>query len=403
MTRQTTRCPDLGQWRAWLDREAGIELADAGLHLAECPACRTLVAEARSSADLTASALAVMGPAGLPAPAEVSFARQRLEASRARVPVVPALTTSTPAPAHMEKPPMPITASFSRWRVALGGLAAALLLSLALATPQGGAFASGFLGLFRSQNFTVVTVSTQDAHSSLLELGRLGTVTQSNPEASRPRSASSLSEASARVGFTLVQPDPGTLPSGMSPQAKINTLGGEDITFTFDKAKAQAYYQSIGRAGVSLPDRFNGASLIVHVPTAALLQYAAPVSDKASTGLPALVVGESTMLTVETRGNVSLDEMRSFLLSLPDLPTDTRQQLERIQDWQNTLPIPVPAEMLTSQQATLGSGQLRGQGVILSDKSNVGSGLLWQANGRVYGVAGTLSVDQLKNIANGLR
>ncbi len=301
---------------------------------------------------------------------------------------------------------MPAPAALARWRLAFSGLAAAVLIGLAVATPQGRAAASDFLSLFRSQSFAVVTVNLEQAQTSLLQLDRLGTVQQSRQGMTRTQTLQSFDEASSRLGYAVLRPDPGTLPSGITQQPTISAVGGGDITFTFDRAKAQAYFQSIGRTDVSLPARFDGASLVVHVPPAVLLNYSAPGSTKegksVGASVPVLMIGESTLLTVESKGNVGLDEMRTFLLALPGIPEGTRQQLQHIQDWQNTLPIPVPANMVNSQTATLGSGRNQGQGVILADTSNLGNGLLWQANGHVYGVAGTLSVDQLKSIANSL-
>ena len=119
----------------------------------------------------------------------------------------------------------------------------------------------------------------------------------------------------------------------------------------------------------------HGATLVVGLPAAVFLQY------PRSTHEVGLVVAEAGELAVGVEGNVTLDELREFLLGLPDLPPETVQQLRAIQDWRNTLPIPVPMDRIHWQQVTIAGGP----GLLLADNSGLGSGAIWQRDGRVYG------------------
>ncbi len=287
----------------------------------------------------------------------------------------------------MSRPPIA-----ARWRVALGGVAAAVLLTLLVGTPQGQTAAAAFLAQFRSQQFAVVPVGPQ-TQNALMELEHLGTLSGSYTRASRGQPVASLQEASQLVGFPVKQPDLATLPPGtVSP--KLSVVPAGELRFTFDQAKARAYYQSIGRTNVTLPDRFDGATLVASIPAGVLLQY------NAADGTPALLVGESRELTVAVDGKVSIDELREFLLGLPGLPPETVQQLRSIQDWKSTLPIPVPSEMVNAQQTTVAGAP----GVLLTEKSGLFSGVLWQQDGRVFGVAGSAGVPvDVKRVADGLR
>ena len=128
------------------------------------------------------------------------------------------------------------------------------------------------------------------------------------------------------------------------------------------------------------------------VPAAALLQYSGANGAQ-------LLIGQARELAVGAEGPVTLEEMRDFLLGLPGLPPETVRQLRAIQDWRNTLPIPVPADAVSWQGTTVAGGQ----GLLLADQAGVGSAVLWQRDGRVYGVAGTPRPTEIQRVANSLR
>ena len=87
------------------------------------------------------------------------------------------------------------------------------------------------------------------------------------------------------------------------------------------------------------------------------------------------MVGAARELEVGVEGNVSLAELREFLLTLPDLPPETVRQLRAIEDWRTTLPIPVPVDQIAWQPVTIAGGP----GLLLADDSGIGSGALLAA------------------------
>ena len=198
------------------------------------------------------------------------------------------------------------------WRVASGGVAAALVLSVVVAfTPQGSSAAASFLAQFRSQQVSAIEITPQsqaDILRSMNALGNLGTVqvpgaaTAGQPQAvARQVAAESRTvtpaQAAQTVGFALATPDPATLPAGLSTTPTVKVSPASQVRFTFDKAKAQAYYQSTGHPEVSLPDKFNGAALSVSIPSAALLSYGSGGTSKDE-----LVVVEAGELVVDVAG-----------------------------------------------------------------------------------------------------
>ena len=144
---------------------------------------------------------------------------------------------------------------------------------------------------------------------------------------------------------------------------------------------------------MSLPDKFDGATLVVSIPSAALLQYSGSGGAK-----EALIVGQAGEIVVDVEGKVSLDEMRDFLLGLPGLPPTVVSQLRRIKNWNQTLPIPVPVGQVNWQSTSFNGNQ----GLLLNDNSGVGSAAIWYRAGHMYGLAGSLKATELKRIADGL-
>jgi hypothetical protein len=394
MTSSSATCPDIGALRAWLDHEH--ELPELDRHLSACPACRQAVLELRENAASTGVALSLLDPHRLPSDVETAAARERLDRRR-RSPV--------PVPVHLspqESIPMFFTRMSSSWRYAAGGIAAVLALSLIVAfTPQGSAAAAAFLAQFRSQQVAGIEITPQTQGEiartldTLRNLGTLEAPAGLGREAARPANAATvtLGEASQAVGFPLQTPDQASLPAGIDRTPRIQVMPASQIRFTFDKNKARAYYQSTGHPEVNLPDKFDGATLVVSIPSAALLQYGNPSSKDA------LIVGEAGELLVDVEGGkVSLLEMRDFLLGLPGLPPATVSQLKQIQNWNQTLPIPIPVDKVHWQSTTFSGNQ----GLLLNDNSGVGSAAIWHANGHLYGVAGSLRATELKKIADNL-
>jgi hypothetical protein len=292
-------------------------------------------------------------------------------------------------------------ATFQRWRVALIALVAALTLVLLTGTPQGRGVGAQFLAQFRGEQIAAMSVSTDEIaniEQTLSDLQHLGSISGIDT-APQPRAVSSVSEASQFVGFPVLVPDPAALPAGIdSAPAEVRVLPAHQARFTFDLERARAYYQSIGRGDVALPERFNGAALVVNTPPAVLLQYRS-VDATVDTPFSGLVVGQSGALTASVEGDVTLDELREFLLGLPGLSPETAQQLRDIDEWETTLPVPIPVEQIAWERATIAGSP----GLLLNDNTGMGSAAIWQRDGRIFGMAGGMKARELQRVAESLR
>lgn len=289
-----------------------------------------------------------------------------------------------------------------RWRVAMSGLAAALVLLLFVGTPQGRGVAAQFLAQFRGERLAAVSLSTDqiaNIEQTMSDLQHLGTISGIDT-APEPQAVASVAEASQFVGFPVLEPDPATLPVGISSTpTEVRVLPAHQVRFTFDLGQARAYYQSIGQNDVTLPERFDGASLVVNTPPAVLLEYrraGAPMDSPFGIGL---VVGEAGTVTVDVEGGVTLEELRVFLFGLPGLSPETVQQLQEIEDWETTLPVPIPVEQINWERATIAGSP----GLLLNDNTGLGSAAIWQRDGRIFGIAGGMKARELQRVAESLR
>ena len=74
------------------------------------------------------------------------------------------------------------------------------------------------------------------------------------------------------------------------------------------------------------------------------------------------------------------------------------EQVRAFTAGEDPLPIPCPVDQGGFQDATIAGNK----GLLLDDKSGLGSDAIWQDNGVVFGVAGPLKSDELQRVANSI-
>ncbi len=278
-----------------------------------------------------------------------------------------------------------------RWRLAAAVAVVAVLLGGVLATPTGRAVATELLGQFRVQKFALITVAPQDPAANFASLEQLGTVHVPDDMQEGGTEATSVAAAAEQVGFTVRQP--AHLPSGLPADPQIRTTPASTVSFTVDRDKALAYLAEQGHSDVNVPDALDDSTIHLTISAAVLLVY----GDDA--GQVSLVVGQSPSPTVTVSGSATLEQFRSFLLSIPGLPADTVDQLRAIDDWTQTLPIPVPQDASVSRHVTVAGAP----GVSIQDAQTRHGVVLWQRDGMVYGVGGSHGEQELLAVAASLQ
>lgn len=340
-------CPTQARLRAHVD----LADDDVTAHVAHCPACAQRVTETRGDARVAARAVGGLDTVTVPAP-DIDAA---LRAVR---------PTTPPA--------------VRRWRRLPAAVAAGvvlLMVAVLVVTPGGRQAAAAFLDSFRAERFQVVTFDPNRPVPSVdgfEGLDRIVSIDADEPDASRLTEVDSLAAAADVAGFT---PAPASNLPAAATLDQIQASAPTTVRLTFRPTAPD------------LPADLRGAQLIVSVPGAAASTY--------DVDGDLLVVGEAGQLAVDAEG-ADLGRIRQYLLDRPEVPDDVARQLLAIDDWTTTLPLPVPVDEVVWKDTTVDGGP----GLMLQDP--MGSGLLWQADGHVRGIAGEgMDVDALRRIADG--
>jgi hypothetical protein len=264
-------------------------------------------------------------------------------------------------------------------------MAAAVLLAL-LILPNASALADQFLSLFRVQQFQPVSIDPRDfASHPLPGIQDFGTWQLS---ANSLNTQNNLTQVQAQrlVTFHIVQP--GNLPRGLNQNPAFAVLTGGQLTFTFSAAKTHAYLVRNGHGNMTIPANLDGAKFIVSVASGVEMNYGSRDKD--------FLVIEIPSPTIRTASSASLNELRDFMLSLPNLPPQLVAQLRQIDLNSGTIPIPIPPQLTTRRVTVHGSS-----GLLLADKTPIGGVLVWQTHDMIYALGGNMgNAAQLLAVAN---
>ena len=348
-------CPNSGALRAALDGER----PDVAAHLAQCASCQDRTAALEDDVAFAASKFA--------APAAVAITD--VDAALARV------RARTAEPSVTVLPRRRLGAGMLR---AAASLAAVVLVGGMLATSGGRAAAASWLERFRAEQVAAVPVDFAAVDPSDLEaLVGLADI-QGLDDLINPERVADLDAAADIAGFTATPLDRERLPGSVTGPTEVLAQAPQSVRITFHERP-------------DVPAEIRGATLVLQVP-GAVVQAVGDPGDGA-----AMLRGEAGALQVDVEGGPSLGAVREALLSLPGLPEETVDALRAIEDWETTLPLPVPVGEIVWSETTV-NGQ---PALAFGDESGLGSALVWNDGEHFVGVAGTVPLSQVRNLAEG--
>jgi len=141
---------------------------------------------------------------------------------------------------------------------------------------------------------------------------------------------------------------------------------------------------------MTIPANLDSAKFIVSVASGVEMNYGSRDKD--------FLVIEIPSPTIRTASSASLNELRDFMLSLPNLPPQLVAQLRQIDLNSGTIPIPIPPQLTTRRVTVHGSS-----GLLLADKTPIGGVLVWQTHDMIYALGGNVgNAAQLLAVANTL-
>ena len=363
--------PTEGVLRRLLDEPAGVADLDRQ-HVAACPQCLHELAAASEDAALVDAALATKASGEV----DVAAAWRRLASTAPAEGTEPAATTS---PGALRR------AGRSRARLrrpAVAALAVAVVL-----TGAGTAAAGGWLQIFRTEQVAPISITTADL-VALPDLGAYGELAlTSDPDVHEVPDAAT---AAAETGLDV--PEVTELPRGVSGEPVYQVGRQATATFTFSAERAARAAAEAGEPLPPVPPGLDGAQVrLVAGPGVASFW----LSDA---GAPALVVGRAVAPTAFSSG-VPFELLRDYMLSLPGLPDQIAEQLRTFTADGSTLPLPVPADQVTTSRA-----QVDGMpATVLETRDRTLAAVVWVNDGVVTVVAGSLDDDEVLTVARNLR
>jgi hypothetical protein len=357
------RHPSEGVLRRLVDEPAGVTDDDRA-HVAGCPTCLRALDTARADAQLVGAALTA--PATRDVDVDAAWAR---------------LSTTTATPAR------PVSIGRGRWRAAVRRPAIAALSAAVLVTGAGVATANDWLPIFRTEQVDPIEVTSTDL-VQLPDLSAYGDV--EILEEPDPEQVADADAARERTGLAV--PEVAALPEGVTGDPSYQAAGIVSGTFTFSADKAAQAAAAAGEVLPPTPAGIDGSSLRLQAGPGVAAIWSQP------TGVPTLVVARVVAPTVDSSG-VPFETVRDYLLSLPGLPAGLADQLRELSADGGTLPLPVPAELVTSSTADVDGTEA----TVLTSRNGLFAGVVWVEDGVMTGVAGSLSADELLSVARDLR
>lgn len=393
-------CYEDGVLQAFIDGEAGNENESAVKeHLKDCARCCAALQKIKEDTDFAngkiAAYLHALGPANkqatAPAPVIINSAPEGSAF----------YAGSRPAGGKSGYYNKGVKFIMSRYRKLAATAVTFLIIAFGFSFEPVRTFAGNMLDVFRVEKVKTITLSQEDIASmekavregaGQIDLADFGQVEFSGK---RGREAVSLDEARAAADFRLQMPV--SLPASYSLR-ELYSAPANEAAFTLNTENANNVLRSLGSTSF-LPAGLNGKTFTFRMPAVVEAVFAGPDGNSI-----VLAQGRSPELLVPDGADVGA--VREALLSLPFLPENLRSQLASIDDWQHTFLVP-DLEGSSSEVSVAGV-----QGVYFNPRAGESrhggtagghSTLLWQKDGVVFAIHGSVNLEQALQTANSMR
>jgi hypothetical protein len=251
----------------------------------------------------------------------------------------------------------------------------------------GVAAANDWLPIFRTEQIAPVDVTASDL-VAVPDLTAYGDVEVTGDGDLRP--VADAATAEAETGLDV--PQVGDLPEGVTGEPALQVADQVTATFTFSAERAAESAAQTGQPLPAPPPGLDGSQIrITAGPGVAQLWTR-------SGDLPTLVVGRAVAPTVLS-DSVRFTAVRDYLLSLPGLSPELTQQLRTLSADGSTLPLPVPADLATSEPAEVNGLPA----TVITANNGLLAGVVWVDDGVVTAVIGSVGADEALAVARELR
>ena len=292
--------------------------------------------------------------------------------------------------------------SSSRWLQGLAAAAGVVLVASALAFSG---VAGTILQIFEPKSVVAVPLTQSDLNFLGQEcagldlqqcLGAYGTFEWTTPPA--PKEVSSRAAASTAAGFGVLAPS--SVPSSVTGAPRFGVINRSSATFTFSADAIRQAAARINRTPPPMPANIDGSKLFITGGPAVVQIWGTPEtpSHGQSDPIPTLIVGQAKAPTISSDG-LTVEQLRGYLLQQPGISPQLAAAIRAIGDPSSTLPVPVPAELAVSHPVTVQGVQ----GLFVGDNTGIASAVIWQKDGMMFEVIGSLTESEALAIANSMR
>jgi hypothetical protein len=275
-----------------------------------------------------------------------------------------------------------------RW---MGGLAAAIVIVALLASTPLRSVAQNFLTIFQPQTVAPLDISALKLDGRLLpNLTEFGTLFDRHGE--KPREVAGAAAASRSAGFRVLAPS--VIPEQIGGTSRVVYDPRMSQSFRFSAAKARAAATRDKRPLPAMPAHLDGATVTASIGPTIVQTWGVHAKQG---GGSMMVVAQGLAPVVRSSG-ASLPELESYLLSMPGVTPELADQIRAIGN-ASALPIPFMPTKQTAQTVTVHGVS----GLEIGDNTGLGAGVVWQEDGKIYAVFGTLTQSEVLDVANSLR
>jgi hypothetical protein len=255
-----------------------------------------------------------------------------------------------------------------------------LALLVAFTFPTVRAAASDFLGLFRVQKFTPISITAEQLAvlEEVADSGLYPGEVEFFEEPSEPVLVATLAEAASATGWEPSRP------ASLGVPDSVYMIGGASGRLTIDVDNARTLMELAGADATLIPDSLDDAEVDVTV-------YGA-VSQNWDDGL---VLMQAPSPLLEYPEDVDVTALGQALLEALGMEPEPARRLSESIEWTNTLLLPIPDNIATFNEVQIGSSS----GLALTGVDGQNAAILWENDGMVYVLSG-LDISELVSIAN---
>lgn len=298
----------------------------------------------------------------------------------------------------------------NKYKKAVAGVAAALLISSAIWVAPVRNAAADFLNIFRVSKFKTVTLTSEDLDKIQQQLQEKGLKDidlkqygRIKVEGGELRKEYKLEDGSSQdrvlnsikddLGMDITLPK---VPDGFM-LANIQVADPASITMTPNVKELNQLISTFGGTKF-LPEAINDKTFEISTKSHVRLYYNSAIKRGNITQW--LTIEETQLPDIHVPDDADLEAVRDAVVSLPFIPEDIRQQLVDIKDWKNTLPVPVGEDTHTKDITVNGN-----QGVFISCEhiDYASNTLIWSDGKAMYWIDTSLPEEQALQIAESLR